>query len=131
MRRKKELKMNIMKLAVAFIGALGVAYVAGAAESQSLLNVSYDPTRELWRDVDDGKLGDRQSDRTRQLAGEHLGHERSLSLAGTAELRHVQAVVVGLDETGQRSTLAQRAHIARGRHVAQPSGHVWQLRSSL
>jgi sulfate/thiosulfate-binding protein len=51
MRRKKELKLAVFKLAVALVGAVGFAYVAGAAESQSLLNVSYDPTRELWRDV--------------------------------------------------------------------------------
>jgi sulfate/thiosulfate transport system substrate-binding protein len=50
MRRKKEVRLTLFKLAVAFVGAVGFAYAAGA-ETQSLLNVSYDPTRELWREL--------------------------------------------------------------------------------
>jgi sulfate transport system substrate-binding protein len=50
MRRKKEVRLTLFKLAVAFVGALGFAYAAGA-ETQGLLNVSYDPTRELWKDL--------------------------------------------------------------------------------
>jgi sulfate transport system substrate-binding protein len=52
MRRRKEIKLTLFKLAVAVVGALGFAYVAGA-EAQNLLNVSYDPTRELWRDLNE------------------------------------------------------------------------------
>lgn len=50
MRRKKEIRLNLFKLAVAFFGAVGFAYAA-AAETQNFLNVSYDPTRELWREL--------------------------------------------------------------------------------
>ena len=50
MRRKKEVRLTLFKLAVAFVGALGFAYAAGA-ETQNLLNASYDPTRELWKEL--------------------------------------------------------------------------------
>ena len=36
------------------------------------------------------------------------------ALAGAAELEHVEAVVVGLDQPGHRAALAQRRHVARG-----------------
>jgi len=51
MRRKKEFRLTLFKLTIAFVGAVGFAYAAAAAESQALLNVSYDPTRELWREL--------------------------------------------------------------------------------
>jgi sulfate/thiosulfate transport system substrate-binding protein len=38
-------------LAVSFITPLGAAHPAEAPKGQELLNVSYDPTRELWRDI--------------------------------------------------------------------------------
>jgi sulfate transport system substrate-binding protein len=50
MRRKKELRLTLFKLVVALVGAIGFAYAAGA-ETQQLLNVSYDPTRELWKEI--------------------------------------------------------------------------------
>lgn len=50
MRLKHEIKITLFKLVVALVGAFGFAYAA-AAESQSLLNVSYDPTRELWKEL--------------------------------------------------------------------------------
>jgi len=50
MRRKKEVKLTLFKLAVAFVGAVGFAFAA-SAETQTLLNVSYDPTRELWKEL--------------------------------------------------------------------------------
>ena len=68
------------------------------------------------------ELGHRQAERARQLAGDHLGDERLRALAGAAELHDVQAVVVGLDEAGQRAALAQRRHVARGGDAAQRAG---------
>jgi sulfate/thiosulfate-binding protein len=50
MRLKHEIKITLFKLVVALVGAFGFAYAA-AAESQNLLNVSYDPTRELWKEL--------------------------------------------------------------------------------
>ena len=42
---------------------------------------------------------------------------------GAAELEHVQAVVVGLDDARQRAALAQRGHVAGGGHRAQHGWH--------
>ena len=50
MRRKKEIRLVLFKLIVALVGAFAGAFAA-AAETQNLLNVSYDPTRELYRDI--------------------------------------------------------------------------------
>ena len=41
------------------------------------------------------------------------------SLPGAGELHDIQAVVVGLHESRQRPALAQRRHVARGRHAPQ------------
>ena len=64
-------------------------------------------------DLDGDEVRDRQTDRPGDLAGQPLGDERPRPLAGAAELDHVQAVVVGLDEAGQRAALAQGRHVAR------------------
>ena len=69
------------------------------------------------------ELGHRQPDRARQLARHHLGHERRLTLARRAELRHVQALVVGLHQPGQRTALPQRGDVARGGDMPKPLGH--------
>lgn len=50
MRRKKEVRITLFKLLGAVVGAFGFAYAAGA-ETQTLLNASYDPTRELWKEI--------------------------------------------------------------------------------
>ena len=55
----------------------------------------------------------------RDLAGDELGDQRLRSLPGAAELEHVHAVVVGLDDRGQRAALAQRRDVARGGDGAQ------------
>ena len=75
----------------------------------------------LRRHLDHDQLGHRQTDRPGELTGEHLGHERRRSLAGAAELGHVEAVVVGLHQAGQRAALAERLHVARGGDAAK--GH--------
>ena len=45
------------------------------------------------------------------------------AMPGAAELDHVQAVVVGLHQPGQRSALAQRGHVAGRGHRAQHGWH--------
>ena len=47
-----------------------------------------------------------------------LGDERLRPLARAAELEHVEPVVVGLDEGGQRPALPQRRHVPRRRDLA-------------
>ncbi len=54
-----------------------------------------------------------QPDPAGQLAHDHLGDQHPQSLAGTAELAHVGAQVVGLDQPGQAAALAQRGDVAR------------------
>ena len=48
----------------------------------------------------------------RQLADDHLGDQHGQALAGATELADVGAQVVGLDDAGERSALAQRCHVA-------------------
>ena len=67
-------------------------------------------------DLDRHEVGHGQADRPGQLAGQPFGDERARPLAGAAELDHVQAVVVGLDEAGQRAALAQGRHVPRRHH---------------
>ena len=65
-------------------------------------------------DVDRDEVGNREADRAPDLAREPLGDERAGSLAGASELDDVEAVVVGLDEPGERAAFSQRRHVARG-----------------
>ena len=62
--------------------------------------------------LDRDEVRDGQPDRPSELARQPLGDERAGSLAGAPELHHVQAVVVRLDEPGQRATLAQGRDVA-------------------
>src|SRR5882724_3899583 len=48
--KEKAMSKKIIVAAVAAIAILGSIRIA-AADSLTLLNVSYDPTRELWRDL--------------------------------------------------------------------------------
>lgn len=47
-----------------------------------------------------------EAERTGAFAGHDLRHQRLASLPRAAELDHVRAQVVGLDEAGQRAALA-------------------------
>ena len=67
-------------------------------------------------DLDADQVRHGQADRPADLAGEPLGDQRARTLAGPAELDHVEPVIVGLDESGQRAALTQRRHVARGDH---------------
>ena len=52
--------MNLRSFAraVALILAVASVFPAAAAEQLTLLNVSYDPTRELWRDINEHFIAD-------------------------------------------------------------------------
>ncbi len=83
-------------------------------------------------DLDGHQVRHGQADGPAELAGQPLGDERARTLAGAPELDHVQPVVVGLHQPGQRATLPERGDVAgRGdvahgrdhrRHGAEPSG---------
>ena len=88
MRRKKEVRLTLLKLAIAFVGAVGFAYAAGAAESQSLLNASYDPTRELWKEINAAFVPEYQA-----KAGTELRIKMSHGGSGS----QARAVVDGLE----------------------------------
>ena len=77
-----------------------------------------EPRVELDRD----ELRDQQPERPSELPDDHLRDERPRPLPGAAELRHVEPVVVCLDEPGQRPALAQRRHVAGRAHLAQGIG---------
>ncbi len=47
-----------------------------------------------------------------QLAADDLRYQRERPLAGAAELEHVGAQVVGLDDRGQAAALAERGEVA-------------------
>ena len=68
------------------------------------------------------ELRHRQAEQPSELARDELGDERLGALRGAAELRHVRAVVVGLDDRGYRAALAERRQVARrtdGSHIAR------------
>lgn len=87
MRRKKEFRLMLFKLVVALVGAVGFAYAA-AAETQNLLNASYDPTRELYKDVNAAFIGDYKA-----KAGTDLSIKQSHGGSGS----QARAVVDGLE----------------------------------
>ena len=87
MRRKKEIRLTLFKLVVALFGAVGFAYAA-AAETQNLLNVSYDPTRELYRDINAAFISDYKA-----KAGTEVSIKQSHGGSGS----QARAVVDGLE----------------------------------
>src|SRR5262249_60289889 len=62
---------------------------------------------------------DGRAERRRELAADALRDERLRALSGAVELQDVEAVVVGLDERGQRAALAQRRDVAGGGDSAE------------
>ena len=64
--------------------------------------------------VDDGHPRHVEAERPRQLADDDLGDEDLDALPGSAELQHVGAEVVGLDDARQRATLLEGGDVARG-----------------
>ena len=73
-------------------------------------------------DVDEDELRHGQAQRPRQLARDDLRDERPRTLRGAVELDDVQAVVVCLDEPGQRAALAERRDVLRRTNAADLRG---------
>ncbi|HEY8516613.1 MAG TPA: sulfate ABC transporter substrate-binding protein [Candidatus Binatia bacterium] len=87
MRRKKEFRLNVFKFIVAVVGAFGFAYAA-AAETKDLLNVSYDPTRELWREINAAFIPHYK---------EKTGTDLSIKMSHGGSGSQARAVIDGLD----------------------------------
>ena len=68
------------------------------------------------------QLGDEEAQCAGEFAGHDLGDQCRRSLPGPGELHHVETVVVGLDQRGQRAALAQRGDVAGGGDLAQRHG---------
>ena len=68
--------------------------------------------RQARVEVEEHDLGYEQPEGASDLARDEFGDEGLLAVAGAAELGHVEAVVVGLDDSRQRAALAQRGHVA-------------------
>ena len=94
MRRKKEIRLVFFKFVVALVGAFGFAYAA-AAETQTLLNASYDPTRELWKELNAAF--------TRQYEAAS-GIDLSIKMSHGGSGSQARAIVDGLE--GDVATLA-------------------------
>ena len=70
-------------------------------------------------ELDEHELGHRQTEAAGQLPRHDLGGQRLRPLPGAAELAHVQAVVVGLDDRGQRAPFPKGRDVAGGGDRAQ------------
>ena len=68
------------------------------------------------------ELGGAQAQPPGQLAADDLRHQRQRPLAGAAELQHVGAEVVGLDDRGQAAALAERGEVAGHPDVFKHAG---------
>ena len=92
------------------------------ASSRSWISASGSARPIVGIELDDRELGHGEAERAGELAGDDLRHERLASLPGAAELEHVEAVVVSLDDGRQRAALAQRSDVPRrGRSSANSS----------
>ena len=74
-------------------------------------------------ELDEREPRDEQPERARELAGDDLGEERLAALSRAAKLEDVEAVVVGLDERGQRPALPKRGDVAGGGDALELHGH--------
>ena len=105
------------------------AKVHAAAREQQVLDLGIRlGTPDGRVELDEHELRDGKPEGAAQFARDDLGDERLRSLSSAAELQHVEAVVVGLDEGRQRPAFAKRRHVAgRGdsAHERQrnPLGH--------
>jgi len=63
-----------------------------------------------WARVDN--FGHGQPERPGEFAREHFRDKRPATLACAPELDHIQPIVVGLDDGGQRASFAERRDVA-------------------
>ena len=69
-------------------------------------------------------LRHRQAERTADLAGDELGDQRLLAVAGAPELDDVLALVIGLHEGREGTSLPERRDVARDLDGAQHAARV-------
>ena len=91
---------------------------AAWASASAVARSRRDPRVEVSQD----QLRDAQPEAARELAGDDLGDQRERALPGAAELHHVGAEIVRLDDGGQRPALAQGGHVPRHRDMFEHAG---------
>ena len=101
-------------------------FAPGLASISSWISGSGSAWPSAGESIDD-ELGHGQPERAAELARDDFGDERPRALPGAAELHHVQPVVVGLDEPGQRPALAQGRDVAGGGDGSQGLDHARSL----
>ncbi len=69
---------------------------------------------ERRRDIDQCQLRRGEPERDRGEPGDELGHECARSMSRAAEFHDVERAVLGLDDGGKRSALAQRLDVTGG-----------------
>jgi hypothetical protein len=74
------------------------------------------------RAVRTGSRSTAQAEAAGQFARDDLGDQRERALAGAAELHHVGAEIVRLDQGGQRPAFAQRSHVPGYRDMVEHAG---------
>ena len=107
--------MNLRSFAraIALVLAAASAFPAGAAEQElTLLNVSYDPTRELWRDINEHFIADYKAKTgiTLTIKQSHGGS----STQARAVIDGLEADVVTLASYIDTDAIAKRGLIKRG-----------------
>src|SRR5688572_33361849 len=100
--------MNVRNLVrVAVLGAALLA-MAGPAVAQELLNVSYDPTRELWREINANFIA---------LQQKETGRKVSISQSHGGSSTQARAVIDGLEADVVRSEERRVGKECRSRWV--------------
>jgi sulfate/thiosulfate transport system substrate-binding protein len=105
------MKRKLHCLSRAVLGLLALAGTAQAADSLTLLNVSYDPTRELWRDINASFIAQYQKDKGVTLVIKQ-SHGGSSSQARSV-IDGLEADVVTLASFIDTDAIAQRGLITR------------------
>src|SRR5258707_15858416 len=90
-------------------GVLALAGTAQAADSLTLLNVSYDPTRELWRDINASFIAQYDKDKGVTLVIKQ-SHGGSSSQARSV-IGRLEAAVVALASFIETDAIAHRGLI--------------------
>ncbi len=85
--------------------------------------------REVGVELDEDDRGDRERRGARDFPRHELRNERLGTLARAAELEHVEALVVRLDDGGKRAALAQRGDVAGGREGAKRHAAIYRMAS--
>ena len=98
------------------------AIQSGASRHELVdLRVGLGPAQRV-RDLDQRDLRDQKPEPATELTDDDLRDQRFQALTGSAELRHVESVVVSLDQPWKRASFTQRSDIASRGHRPQHAG---------